>query len=869
MRIAAFIGVFSVTAIRYGVFSECPIWPLILGTIMTAKSRSFQSTQIVLTIVLGLLMIQPIQAQDANASVSKDAQDSTHPRLLSFAEHQAMAKSSSQAANSWQPVGPSRMVGRGTDVVVHQDRPKTIFFGTASGGVWKSIDDGRNWKPVFENYATASIGDIAIAPSDPDIVWVGTGESNLLRSSMAGVGVYKSTDGGETFQYMGLPESHHIGRIVIHPTNADIVYVAVSGHEYTDNSERGVYKTVDGGKQWERVFYKNDRTSVTDLVIDPKHPGTLYAGTAPRLRRRWNDPVGGPETGVYKTIDDGRTWKSLNANGLPDLMTGEYERVGIDVCASQPETVYVLFNHDRPASEKGGAKVYRSDDHGENFRLVEGNDAVRTTHPGYGWFFGQIRVDPNDAETVYVLGLSARVSRDGGYTWQSIRGSHVDYHGAWINPADSNHVVIVNDGGVMISHDQFKTHFHPTNMQIAHLYNCAISQQAGKFWIYACAQDTGAWRGLVDLSRGRDSILHQPWESATGDESGRHAVDPENPNLVYSVSRYGGGPTKTDYSEKVVTERRGRKRAGYKREDISVKWPNSRGRRGGSQPAGSNTEEGAKADEKPKVDRKRAQWVSPLVLSSHSTSRLLYGAQYVFLTDDRGKNWKRISPDLTNHDPERQGNIAHAVVFAISESPVEKGVIYAGTDDGNIQVTRDGGKTWTIVSAELPAGLCIAGLEACHFQPGTVYAAINGKRHDNFECYLYRSTDYGANWERITANIPGSIANVIKQDPANQNLLFVGTDRGVYVSTNGAESWEVLGKDLPTVYVHDLALQTTEDYAVISTHGRGCFVLDIRDLRSSKPSGESSDETTGESSESGESKPGKSDSTKSGSTESK
>ena len=727
-----------------------------------------------------------------------------HQRHAWFTQHQAMAESSPYASNSWQPVGPTRMSGRGTDVAVHPDRPATLFFSTASGGVWKSVDDGRNWKAVFENYATASIGDVTIAPSDPDTVWVGTGESNLLRSSMAGMGVYKSTDGGDTFEHMGLPESHHIGRITIHPKNADIVYVAVSGHEYTYNSERGIYKSIDGGKTWSHVFFQDDRTSVTDMVMDPKHPDTLYVGTSPRLRRRWNDPVGGPETGVFKTTDGGQNWQSLAPNGLPDFSTGEYERVGIDLCASQPETVYVLLNHDRSSTEKIGAKVYRSDDFGASFRLIPGNEGVRTTHPGYGWFFGQIRVDPNDAETVYVVGLSARVSNDGGYTWKGLRGTHVDYHGVWINPNDSTHVVMVNDGGIMISHDSFATHYHPTNIPLAHGYNCGISQEEGKFWIYVCTQDTGGWRGLVDLSRGRNDVVQQPWESATGDEAGRHAVDPENPNIVYSLSRYGGGPTKTDYSEKVVTERRGRRRSGYKRTDISIKW------------------EG---------DAKRAQWVSPLVLSTHGSGRLLYGAQYVFLSDDGGENWSRISPDLTNFNADKQGNIAHAVVFAISESPVEKGVIYAGTDDGNLQVTRDNGETWTNVSASLPQGHCVASIEACHFDAGTVYAAINGKRHDDFECNLYRSTDYGSTWQRVSANIPGSIANVIKQDPSNKNLLFLGTDRAVYVSSDGAETWEVLGKDLPTTYVHDLALQTVEDYAVITTHGRGCFVLDIRELR--------------------------------------
>lgn len=784
---------------------------------MVAKLASLLSCRRTACLLALVLLSAPGFAQEGEGAEEEAEKAPRHQRIEWFAQHQAMAESSPHANNAWQFVGPTRMSGRAIDVAVHEAHPETLFVATAAGGVWKSVDDGQNWKPVFSNYETASIADVAIAPSDPDTVWVGTGESNILRSSMAGTGVYKSTDGGETFEHMGLTDTQHISRIVIHPRNADIVYVAAAGHEYTHNKERGVYRSVDGGKSWDQVFYKNEKTGVIDLVMDPKHPGTLYAGTAPRLRYRWNDPVGGPESGVYKTIDGGRSWRRLT-RGLPDFAAGEYERVGIDVCASQPETVYVLLNHDGARGRKGGAEIYRSDDFGENFALIEGNDAIRRTHPGYGWFFGQVRVDPSDAETVYCLGLSAKVSNDGGHTWRGLRGSHVDYHGGWINPKDSTHVVLVNDGGIMISHDSFKTHHHPTNLQIAHGYNCGISQQEGKFWIYICTQDTGGWRGLVDLTRGRDAIIHQRWESATGDEAGRHVVDPTNPNLVYSVSRYGGGPALTDYSEKVMTERRGRKRKSYKRTDIAIKW------------------EG---------EKKRAQWVSPLVGSPHDPKRVLYGAQYVFRTNDGGENWDRISNDLTNYDPDKQGNIAHAIVFSISESAVEKGVIYAGTDDGNIQVTRDDGKTWTNVSDGLPKGRCVASLQACHVDAGTVFAAVNGKRHDDFECYLFKSTDYGATWDRISSNIPGSCPNVIKQDPANKDLLFAGTDRGVYVTTDGGEKWEVLGKGLPTVYVHDLALQTTEDFAVISTHGRGCFVLDIRDLRRGGAAADPGDDAEG------------------------
>ncbi len=787
----------------------------------TQMQTSFFSGRFTQTLLVGALLVfggkDAICQQESEGPATEESRSTAkkpsekHQRLAWFDAHQEMLKNSTHNAFNWQAVGPTRMSGRAVDVTAHPHEPKTLYLATAAGGVWKSIDDGINWNPIFDSYATASIGDIAIAPSDPSIVWVGTGEANILRSSMAGVGVFKSIDGGATFEHMGLTDTQHISRIVIHPKNPNILYVAASGNEYTHSPDRGVYKSVDGGKNWTQVFFKSNSTSVTDLVIDPLHPDTLYVGTAPRLRYRWNDPKGGPETGVYKTIDGGRNWKSLAEHGLPEFATGQFERIGIDLCASQPETVYVLVNNDGASGREGGARVFRSDDAGENFRLIEGNEEVRATHPSYGWFFGQIRVDPSNAETVYVFGLNAKRSIDGGYTWQNIQGSHADYHGAWINPTDSDHVVIINDGGIMISHDGMETYQAPSNLQIAHNYNCAISQEQGKFWIYVSTQDTGAWRGIVDLSRGRNSILRQTWDRATGDESGRHAVDPVNPNLVYSLSRYGGGPQLTDYSAQVVTERRGRRFESYKTKDVSVKVESD--------------------------DIKRAQWVSPLIISPHDSKRLLYGAQYVFLTDDGGENWKKISPDLSNFDPEKQGNVAHAVVFAITESPVEKGVIYAGTDDGNLHITRDNGVTWTEIGqniADLPDGLCVASLEACHNEPGTIYAALNGKRLDQFECRLYRSKDYGATWESITANIPGSNANVIKQDPQNKDLLFAGTDRSVYVSTDGGTTWDVLGNGLPTTYVHDIAIQTVEDYLVIATHGRGCFVLDIRDLRSPK-----------------------------------
>lgn len=719
-------------------------------------------------------------------------------RLEWFETHQAMEKSSPYAKNKWQFVGPVKMTGRMTDVAVHESNPKRIYIASASGGVHRTDDDGQSWTSIFTDHASASIGDIALDPSNTDILWVGTGEANILRSSMAGTGIYKSTDAGKSFVYSGLGDTQHIARVIVHPANSDIVYVASCGHEYTFSKDRGVYKTTDGGKTWNKVFYKDEKTGVIDLAMDPKDPNTLYASTAQRLRYRWNDPIASEQSGLYKSTDGGETWKSLT-NGLPNL--ANCERIGLDVCKSNPNVVYALINNHNP-KENGrgvvGADLYRSNDKGESWTRTSGSPSIGGIFSSYGWVFGQVRVDPTDPETVYVMGLQFRASYDGGKTFKSLRGSHVDYHAMWINPEDNDYLVVANDGGLMISYDKFNSMTHPTNLGISQPYNVGVSNTEGAFWLYCAVQDHGAHRGYVDLSNGRNSIVRKRWDNAPGDESGRHAVDQSDPKIVYSVSRYGGRLAKTVYDKLEHGSR-------------------SRGRR---------------TSIHPNVPEQRAQWVSPLRLSPHDNNRLFYGAQYVYVTDDQGENWKKISDDLTNYDPEKQGNIAYSTVFAISESPVTKGLIYAGTDDGNVQVTKNGGESWTNVSEGLPKDHAISSIEADHFDEGTVYITVNGKRNDTFDCQIYKSTDYGQNWQLISSNIPGSNANVVKQDPKNANLLYVGTDRGVYVTTNGGKRWEVLGKGLPTVYAHDLVVQTAEDFVVIATHGRGCWVLDVRELRS-------------------------------------
>ncbi len=725
----------------------------------------------------------------------KDSEEAL-ARLDTFRKHQEMRAASPFSGLAWTYVGGNSMSGRMTDVDAHPAHPGLMYAAVAQGGVFKTTDEGQTWTAIFEDFPTASIGDIALDQSNPDILWVGTGEANIFRSGMAGAGVWKSTDAGGSFQHMGLTDTQQISRILIHPKNSNIVYVAAAGNEYKYNPERGVYKTKNGGKTWTQVFYIDEKTGVIDLAMDPEDPDILYAGTAERLRRRWNDPKPSPESGLYKTTDGGKTWTPLT-NGLPDFSKGECERVGLDICLTQPNVVYAVIH-------MSGAHLYRSNDKGESWALVEGNDAITRLFPAYGWVFGQVRVAPYDPDIVYVLGVGYSRSKDGGKTWERVPGNHSDYHGMWINPEDKNHTIVVNDGGLMFTHDDFATFEHPVNLPIGHQFSLAATQTAGKFWLYSNIQDSGAWRGEVDMTAGRDNITWTEWTSTVGDEAGRHAIDPTNPDIVFGTTRYGGGPYVMDFSLPVPEPVEGQRRRRARGQTIAPDF-------------GEET--------------KRAQWNAPIIMSPHSTKRILWGAQFVFLTDDGGENWKKISPDLTNYDPEKQGNIAFSTVWSIAESPLKKGLIYAGTDDGNFHTTMDEGETWTLNTAGLPSELFISSIEASRFDEGTVYITVNGKRHNDFNSYVFKSTDYGKTWIDIGSDVPGECANVIRQDPENGSILYLGTDRAVYVSLDDGESWQVLGTGLPTVYVHEIVIQTAENVLAIATHGRSSWVIDILPVR--------------------------------------
>ncbi len=603
---------------------------------------------------------------------------------------------------------------------------------------------------------------------------------------------------------MGLADTQQIARIVIHPTNPDIVFVAASGHEWTTNAERGVYKSTDGGKSWEKVLYEDEMTGAIDLCMDPKDPDTLYASMWHRIRKKWSDPVPGPGGGIYKSTDGGQSWARLT-NGLPERDVAG--RMGIAVAASNPQVVYVVVDsHEiarkarederdsynrRRADVLKGAQVYRSDDGGATWKLTtDRSRELQRTFATYGWVFGQIRVDPNDEDTIYVMGVSLLKSTDGGKSFKTLndRGLHGDHHALWINPSNSNHLVNGNDGGLNISYDGGATWKNIENLPVVQFYNVAVDN-AQPFNVYGSIQDNMSWMGPSNQRPGRSPESN--WKSIPGGEAGYIAIDPEDNNTLYSEAFYGS-IIRTDMST-------------HKTKSIVPK---------------------ADKDEPPL----RGQWLAPFILSPHNSRIIYHGMQCVFRSLDRGESWERISPDLTAYDPDHQGNIPFSTITSLSESPLKFGLIYAGTDDGQVHVTRDGGLNWTKIMTGLPSAKWVSRLVASRFDEGTVYLTQNGKRDNDFQVYVWRSRDYGNTWVDISGQIPGGPVNVIVEDIRDKNLLYVGTDLGVYFTKDGGENWEVLGSELPITFVHDLVVHPRDFIAVAATHGRGMFTLDVSSL---------------------------------------
>ena len=748
---------------------------------------------------------------------------------VGYDSYRTMQRSSTYAALSWQFLGPTNTSGRATDIAV-ADRAgsRRVYAGYATSGVWATDNNGATWQPIFENYASTSIGDLAVAPSNPDILWVGTGEANIFRASMPGVGLSKSTDAGRTFAHMGLADTQTIARVIVHPSNPDIVYVAASGHEWTDNENRGVFKTVDGGRTWKKVFYRSPRTGAIDLAMDPSNPNTLYAAMWQRIRRKWSDPRVEPgynEGGIWKSTDAGQSWTESDS-GLP---AAQYRgRIGIDIARSNPSVLYAFVDsyepgappregerdaYERPIMEARirGAEIYRTEDRGATWQKVSETNSFMSSHSGtYGWVFGQLRVDPKDDKTIYTLGLGLNVSHDAGKSFTTIRGTHGDHHGLWIDPDNPATLYSANDGGVYLSSDSGATWKFAVTAGGSQFYNVAVDNSTPA-WVYGSIQDVGSRRGKLDLSGGRDRIPAVEWIPAPGGEGSFQAIDSDNPSIVYSHTYYGN----------------------FTREDQSIPPP---ARRGGRGSADTNTPPTAgrslrSTPIRPREDDLRAQWMAPILVSPHRAATIYAAFQYVFRSRDRGATWERISPDLTDNDPARMlrrsaSEIPFQTIVALAESVRKPGLLYAGTDDGHLHVTMDDGKRWSEITAALRSRKWISRVVPSQHAEGTVYVAQRGREDDDFTPYLYKSVDYGGTFTSIVNNLPAGCVNVLREDPYDPNTLYVGTDFGAFVSVDGGRQWQVLGGNLPSVQVSDLQYQARDRIIVISTYGRGMWALD-------------------------------------------
>ena len=774
-------------------------------------------------------------------------------RLKAWGTYQSMRQASPYRSATWQSLGPTNISGRATDLaVVDVGDQRHIYAAYATSGVWKSEDHGKSWRAIFEHEASTSIGDVAVAPSNPNIVWVGTGEANIFRASMAGVGIYKSTDAGKTFTHMGLADTQTISRILVHPTNPDIVYVAASGHEWTDNAMRGVFKTTDGGRNWTKVHYKSPRTGAIDLVMDPTDPNVLYAAMWQRIRRKWSDPRVEPgynEGGVVKSTDGGRTWQEMS-QGLPAPQFRG--RIGIDIARSNPNVLYAFVdNYEEGRGPQAGerdaygraitngrikaAEIYRTDDKGASWRKVSENNNFMIQHSGtYGWVFGQIRVDPVNENTIYTLGLGMNRSVDGGKTFTNATGAstsnidgsatggvHGDHHGLWIDPKDPLKLYNANDGGVYHSLDGGKTWVFAVSAAGAQFYNVSLDTTRPASWAYGSIQDHGSRRGLVDVSKGRGAIPAVAWEGAPGGEGSNHSIDPTNPNIVYTHGFYGNF-SRTDLG--VAAAARGRGRGAGAAAPAQPPAPQGPQRVTNIQP------------ENPPDAELRAQWMAPIIISPHDNTIIYAGYQSVYKSTSRGDKWEIMSPDLTNNNAaemliKNSNAIPYQTIVALAESPRKAGLMYVGSDDGRLHTTIDSGKEWTELTSKLPMRKWFSGLVPSRYSEGTVYVVQRGREDDDFAAYIYKSTDYGKTFTSIVNNIPAGPVNVIREHPTNPNVLFVGTDFGVYVTTDGGAKWEVLGANLPSTQVSDLQYHSGDQVLVISTYGRGMYTLDVSGIR--------------------------------------
>ncbi len=765
----------------------------------------------------------------------------------------------------FRSIGPTGMGGRIDDLAVVEQDPSTFYIGYAVSGLWKTTNNGVTYTHLT-NLPNHSVGDIAIAPSNPNILYVGTGEPNNRQSSSFGDGVYKSTDGGATFTHLGLRETQSIGRVVVHPKNPDIVWVAAVGHLFGPNEERGVFMTTDGGKTWQKTLYVNQDTGATDLAIDPSNPNVLFAATYERRRTSWGFVGGGPGSAIHQSTDGGKTWRKLSGNGLP---AGTMGRIGLDMSRSNPNVIYAQIEvaPDKepvpvtagdtptpPAGRQGGAPqgaqagggrqggapqtpnpnlpgVWRSMDKGRTWTFMS-NENQRPM------YYSQIRVDPNNHDTVYVGGVQPRKSVDGGRTWRTLEGhGHVDNHAIWINPRDSRHVMYGNDGGLDISWDAGDT-WESVRLQAVGLpYHVSVDMRR-PYWVCTGLQDNGSWCGPSSQRSG--GIYMWNWISVGGGDGFQTQVDPTDPNIFYTESQ-NGNINRYDLNTGTTTNIRPRLTGG------------GRGGAGGGAPQ-SNI-----VGDLPQEQTMQFNWNSPIRISPHNPQTILFAGRHVFVSRDRGNTWTMTQPMgkgidinqrnileqsyslpscgrgagpgqrciLSKHDGFVQNE--YGTVVELEESPRVPGLLWAGTDDGNLQVSRDFGQTWTEVGQNIPGGTKeyhISGIQPSYFDTNTAYVSLDGHRNNDHAPYIFKTTDLGKTWTPIVGDLPRGNVNQIRQDPVAKSLLYAPTEYGFFISLNEGQNWVKFSPGLPHGRVDEVVVHPRDNDLVLATHGYSIWIMD-------------------------------------------
>lgn len=758
-------------------------------------------------------------------------------------------------------IGPTNMSGRVVELDVNEANPTQFVVAYASGGLWRTNNNGMSFTPLFDQEASMTIGDIAVDwKTNGQTIWIGTGEDNASRSTYSGTGVYKTTDGGKTWQHLGLEDTHHIGNVTLHPTDPNTAWVAAVGHLYSPNTERGIYKTTDGGKSWRKTLYIDDKTGAIDLDIDPSNPSILYAAMWYKERSAWNFVEGGKTSGIYKSTDGGENWKLLSTenSGFP---TGETNgRIGLSIYPQNPNLIYAFIdnqvrrkenpnrttptgittrtlrgmskedflkfsdndinefldaanfpekytakkireqistdkltvkglleyvtgaNDDVVSSQVAGAEVYKSEDGGQTWKKTHTDpiDAVSS----YGYYFGKVFVSGNNPDRIVIYGVPILQSMDGGKNWKSLDASnvHSDHHALWFNPNNADHILIGNDGGLNLTYDGGKNWSHLNPIPVGQFYAIAVDM-ATPYNVYGGLQDNGVWWGT---SQPGEEL--KPWKSVMGGDGMQVQVDWRDNATVYTGFQFGNY-----FRVNKNTYPAGMKRLQMPANDIG----------------------------EPKL---RFNWQSPIVLSRHNQDIVYFGSNKFHRSLDKGETFLTLSGDLTKGP--REGDVPFGTLATLDESPKRFGLLYAGSDDGLVHISKDGGYTWTKISDGLPQNLWISRVTASAHDEGTVYVSLNGYRDDHFKAYLYVSTDYGQNWQAIGGDLPAEPINVVKEDPKNVQILYVGTDHGVYVSLNKGKSFMRMS-DLPAVAVHDLVVHPRDNELVVGTHGRSIFVGDV------------------------------------------